>query len=320
MSSFAAPVVTANILASIVPKTTLKQKTQTLLKRWKGWLLSKLLVPTYAQPTKVELQKKTSNIQTSAHLRQLVVLIAAMLGLVSSLSSSPPPMSWTSKNRRLAVASTLLIPPYACCSNYALKTISRNTTYPESFNEKLRRTFSKATAPGLKVLELGAGKDLVTVLEAGCYSGQEHLTLVDPTPPSAAKRAAAETLFSKKGGTITFCSSLSTLPPSSFDAATSSFTLCSVLSPRETVEALSSMLKPSAPYAFVEHVASEDDSFFSIQQRVLDPLQQAVASSCHLRRRSHQTIAEIFSSIEYKRSFEESMWPVSEQVAGVAYK
>ena len=146
--------------------------------------------------------------------------------------------------------------------------------------------------------------------------------VVDPVPPLPAKRQEAEALFAAHGGSVTFRASLDAAeeegltPP--YDAATSSLTLCSVADPVDTLRDLSSLLKPGAPYAFVEHVQS-NDGFFRLQQRAFDPLQQLVANGCHLQRRSQDDIAAWFSKVEFNRSFEEEMWPVSEQINGIAF-
>mmetsp|Transcript_30612 Transcript_30612/g.60738 ORF Transcript_30612/g.60738 Transcript_30612/m.60738 type:complete len:255 (+) Transcript_30612:210-974(+) len=246
-------------------------------------------------------------------ITMLLIIFALLVPLTNSLPTSPP-------SRRTLLATGLLLPPYACCASYACKNLRREHTYPASFNGKLASTFGSVTRrPGRRILELGGGKNLVSILEAGCYSGEEHLVVVDPVPPSPSKREEAEALFAGRGGSVTFQDSLDAeglTPP--YDAATSSLTLCSVADPVETLRKLSSLLKHEAPYAFVEHVAS-DDTLFSLQQRVFDPLQQRLANGCHLQRRIQDDISSVFSRVEFKRSFEEDMWPISEQINGVAY-
>ncbi len=96
-------------------------------------------------------------------------------------------------------------------------------------------------------------------------------------------------------------------------------------------------------FGYVEHVAvrlenesEQDRSFLELEQRYLDPLQQAVAHNCHLHRDTDRVIAEVFKTsnendggitarqargqgdlLQSERFFVDDMWPVSCQCSGI---
>ncbi|KAK3270671.1 hypothetical protein CYMTET_20943, partial [Cymbomonas tetramitiformis] len=79
------------------------------------------------------------------------------------------------------------------------------------------------------------------------------------------------------------------------------------------------VLKPGGRYLFIEHVLSETDEFFAMQQRILDPLQVMAADGCHLNRRTLQTIkAEGFSSVDAEYFELDGFSLIKCQIAGIA--
>ncbi len=173
--------------------------------------------------------------------------------------------------------------------------------------------------PSAHVLELGAGRKLYSILEAGSYAGTENLAIVDPSPPDQNSLAIATDFFSSKGGSLTYFPSIMSAPKN-FDVVVTSLCLCSVVSLEETVQDIYSVLKGGGRYAFIEHVLSDDRPIFRLQQKLLDPLQQSVAHNCHLCRSSREAIEEVFDECIFHKRFDKEMWPISEQLYGYALK
>lgn len=74
----------------------------------------------------------------------------------------------------------------------------------------------------------------------------------------------------------------------SIDAVVGTLTLCSVVDQQQALNEIRRVLKPNGvgKYLFWEHVLSEDNAGLALQQKVLSPLQTAVADGCHLNRRT----------------------------------
>ena len=204
----------------------------------------------------------------------------------------------------------------------------------------------------LRVLELGIGENLQT-LQRGLYDlAFEKLSRIEQqddcvyngiefcgtdiiNPHSAVLVQATEK----------FESSTSSLSPSSFefiqggaekldfpdgyfDVVTCCLVLCSVNDQRAILNEIKRVLKSNGAFGWVEHVAVQQDldnnhRVLEVQQKLFDPLQQAVAHNCHLHRYTDDNILDIFSSTrsdgKVDRFFVEDMWPVSCQVRGVVH-
>lgn len=119
-------------------------------------------------------------------------------------------------------------------------------------------------------------------------------------------------------------------PSESFDVILCSYLLCSVNNPQEVLQEIHRLLKPNCGvFGFVEHVAvdpqhnNDGHRWLEIQQRIFDPLQQAVANNCHLHRYTEQSIQSVFGADAFltkDRFFVDEMWPVSCQILGVVRK
>lgn len=72
-------------------------------------------------------------------------------------------------------------------------------------------------------------------------------------------------------------------PDHSFDSAVSTWTLCTIPDVGAALAELRRVLKPGAPFRFVEHGLAPDASVQRWQRR-LEPVQKRVAGGCHLTR------------------------------------
>jgi ubiquinone/menaquinone biosynthesis C-methylase UbiE len=111
-----------------------------------------------------------------------------------------------------------------------------------------------------------------------------------------------------------------------FDCIISTLTLCSVDDQLNALFEIKRLLRPDGGvFGYVEHTAvlpEEPYRLLEIQQKVFDPLQQAVADNCHLHRYTDSNIMEVFgregsSVLRSERFMVDGMWPVSCQSCGV---
>jgi SAM-dependent methyltransferase len=113
-----------------------------------------------------------------------------------------------------------------------------------------------------------------------------------------------------------------------FDAIICSLTLCSVDDAYSAINNMKRLLRPhGGTLGYVEHVAVNDSElnehrFLEVQQRVLDPLQQALVDNCHLHRYNDHSIRTVFDDgsaiyLEKDRFYVDDMWPVCCQCSGV---
>jgi SAM-dependent methyltransferase len=111
------------------------------------------------------------------------------------------------------------------------------------------------------------------------------------------------------------------LESASADAVVCTLTLCSVADPARAVAEIRRVLKPGAPFVFVEHVLSEDDPKLAAQQISLNSLQVAMADGCHLDRKTLDVIeAAGFASFEAVERFTlPGFGLISSQVSGIAF-
>ena len=72
-------------------------------------------------------------------------------------------------------------------------------------------------------------------------------------------------------------------PDGSFDAALSTFTLCTIPDAVQALREVRRVLKPGGSFHFLEHGQAPTDGVQAWQRR-LEPLQKAVAGGCHLSR------------------------------------
>jgi len=109
------------------------------------------------------------------------------------------------------------------------------------------------------------------------------------------------------------------LPSNSADAVVCTLTLCSVLDPAAALAEVRRVLKPGAPFLFIEHVLSEDNPGLAAQQIALNSLQVQMADGCHLDRKTLDVVrAAGFKSVQAERFSLPGFGFISSQVAGIA--
>jgi ubiquinone/menaquinone biosynthesis C-methylase UbiE len=92
------------------------------------------------------------------------------------------------------------------------------------------------------------------------------------------------------------------LPPETYDAVLSTWTLCTIPDLATALAEMRRVLKPGASPHFVEHGHAPDPSVARWQER-LEPLNKRLAGGCHLTRDIPETIKQAGFAVEQLRSY-----------------
>lgn len=164
----------------------------------------------------------------------------------------------------------------------------------EEISEQRRKVLSDVAGD---VVEIGFG----TGLNLPHYSPRvQRLTAVDPNPgmKTLARRRIAESPIPVEQ--VTIRGERLPVEDARFDAAVSTFTLCSIPDAVKALKEIHRALKPGGRLFFVEHGLSPESNVAKWQHR-LTPLQRLLADGCHLDRdirRLVETSGFVIESLE----------------------
>lgn len=164
--------------------------------------------------------------------------------------------------------------------------------------ELFDRMFRELPRDGSVVVEVGMGS-FPNALYFGSKEvpGKLDIIGVDPNDSMASYAQESATragvLGAERGNTLRITHGVAEALPladASADAVVCTLTLCSVLDPSEAVAEIKRILKPGGKFLFLEHVLSETDANFAVEQKMFTPMQVARADGCHLDRRTLEII------------------------------
>jgi len=178
------------------------------------------------------------------------------------------------------------------------------------FGELRRRTLASAQG---RVIEIGFG----TGLNLEHYPEQvAHLTVIDQErmlPQRVAQRIAlarmpVEQMQLDASGRLPF-------DDHSFDAAVSTWTLCSIAKLGAALQEVRRVLTPDGQFIFLEHGRS-DDAQVARRQDFFNPLQKFIAGGCHINRPINRLIEEAGLKLTRLDRF---LLPHAPRIAGEMY-
>ena len=149
------------------------------------------------------------------------------------------------------------------------------------------------------VVELGFGSGL------NIASYPDSITQLHAIEPSAVGRSLGADRIATSRVPIEFAGLRGESLPlddDSCDGALCTFTLCTISDVDAAMQELLRVLRPGAPFHFLEHGSAPDPKVRSWQRR-LDPIQQRLADGCHLTRNPVDIVRDAGFRIE---SFESS--------------
>ena len=130
------------------------------------------------------------------------------------------------------------------------------------------------------VVEIGFGSGLNIPFYPAAVTEVAAVEPADAGWQLAAKRVAASAVPLRRAG---LDGQALPFPDASFDAAVSTWTLCTIPDVAAALRELRRVLKPGGTLHFVEHGLAPDERVQAWQHR-FEPLQKRVAGGCHLTR------------------------------------
>ncbi|KAI3433036.1 Methyltransf_11 domain-containing protein [Psidium guajava] len=182
--------------------------------------------------------------------------------------------------------------------------------------------FSKLKGKVKEVLEIGIGTG--PNLKYYANDNNVHVVGIDPNRTMERYSRAAAAAAGLPPPNFKFLQAVGEAVPlgdASVEAVVGTLVLCSVSDVDLTLKEVKRVLKPGGSFIFVEHVAAKDGTILKFLQRILDPLQQAVAGGCHLTRDTGKNISEAgFSSVELGTAFLANATLINSHIYGIANK
>jgi SAM-dependent methyltransferase len=155
------------------------------------------------------------------------------------------------------------------------------------------------------VVEIGFGSGLNVPFYPAAVTSVAAIEPADAGWKLAAARVAAARVPVRRAGldgqSLPF-------PDGSFDAALSTWSLCTIPDPGAALREVRRVLRPGGTLHFVEHGLAPDESVRRWQRR-LDPLEQRLAGGCHLTRPMAELIRDAGFSLRELEEFYQARVP-----------
>lgn len=154
----------------------------------------------------------------------------------------------------------------------------------------------QAATEGLsgEILEIGFGSGL----NVDCYP--DSIVKVHAIEPSLVGRRLAEPRIGQTSIEIRFDGLRGESLPladNSCDGALCTYTLCTISGVEQALQEVLRVLKPGAPFHFLEHGSAPDENV-RVWQRRFEPVQKRIADGCHLTRDPVQLVKDAGFEIE----------------------
>ena len=109
-------------------------------------------------------------------------------------------------------------------------------------------------------------------------------------------------------------------PDNSFDSVVSTFVLCSVKSPENSLKEIKRVLKPNGKLYFIEHVLEKEHYSLIRWQKLIQPFWKYMCGNCHLTRETEMYISQAGFSFDEIQKIKSSGGPsiVSPTIIGIA--
>jgi SAM-dependent methyltransferase len=107
----------------------------------------------------------------------------------------------------------------------------------------------------------------------------------------------------------------------SIDAVVSTYVLCSVPIPADTLQEVLRVLKPGGKFVFIEHVAAPQASRLRGVQNFIQPMWTVIGDGCHPNRETWESISRAgFDRVDLEHYRIPGGGPVAPHIAGFALK
>lgn len=167
-----------------------------------------------------------------------------------------------------------------CNAGFALEMEKSMERYEEVVASRKRRLLSEMPNNGV-ILDVGAG----TGPNLAYLPPKARVIALEPNRAMWSYCLAKASMQGIKVDIMGAVAEKMPLPDASIDGAVCTLTLCSVSDPRAVLTEVARVLKPNAPFVYIEHVlAPESQRIRRAAQRLLNPAQRALADGCNISR------------------------------------
>uniref|UniRef100_A0A8C5M026 Methyltransferase type 11 domain-containing protein n=1 Tax=Leptobrachium leishanense TaxID=445787 RepID=A0A8C5M026_9ANUR len=174
----------------------------------------------------------------------------------------------------------------------------------------------------LNVLEIGCG----TGANFKFYPNGSRITCLDVNPnfQSYLSKSQMESDHIKfEGFVVASADNMTTVADASMDVVVCTLLACSLPDTPKMLEEVRRVLKPGGAFYFLEHVASTDDSsFISYLQKILNPTWSLCLDGCNLRKTTWKDLEQAkFSDLKLRHiQAPNVLMPITPHIVGYAIK
>ena len=180
----------------------------------------------------------------------------------------------------------------------------------DSLNARMERGFMGRRRADLvggiagRVLEIGAGSG-ANLLH---YRKAAQVVATEPSAPMRARLAIRTSICSVPVEVVDAPAEKLPFETATFDAAVATLVLCTVRDVEQSLAEVQRVLKPGAPFAFIEHGGGANGRRGAWQRRI-EPLWTRVACGCHLTRDPRAALQQAGFTLDEVEEFDPRQTP-----------